>query len=640
VQVTRCTGSQMVKSAYCGFQSRSGVEQYNKCHDPIVIEPADFRLAAKTGRFKLNGKDYPFEMNVRRSVIVNLVGRLDNNGNCEVGLFKVKGVPLRSQVASAMYKIYVRQEWARANDLTGTIKLSEYLMGTTTDRTLVDSGEGTYVWDYSQDACPDTLLVSLYRGWIKVLTNSTATFTDGTSIVSGRDKNQVAGLELKETMILCGRAAQTTHIKNIAVFFHPMEQIEMGSGKFNMVTTEAEFTRLESELSFLQVRSTMTPQETIRQVKAEICEDRKQIAHTRLESIAGAKNPYSLMQVFGRGNQVTCNGATVYVTRCQATEVLPRTHTNCTNEIPMVLNGTNVFVDPISFLVKGAAAPVRCNDIAPPRWRLKGRWYCAFSEIRDCAELGRIPMKPIAIDDIKVMNLGLGRSIYSPAQLDEFARFQKSQGTRRVFLAESAKRAYNSRAGGQWGSGLSDLATESLIDALGYHLVPMYQVIGPTAAVALLVLFLVGILRMLLDIVIRAIAIARIRGCRWWLMGAFWGTLFQVAVAPVQWKMAKGHTIGKTVTYQMTAEAARLEMEDSEAQRLTIEEVDGPSAPKMQLNNLDRLVNWSNEFLGRREIDQVYPVPIDRNVQAARGSSTTVDMNVEDKNNKGVQPRH
>jgi hypothetical protein len=92
---------------------------------------------------------------------------------------------------------------------------------------------------------------------------------------------------------------------------------------------------------------------------------------------------------------------------------------------------------------------------------------------------------------------------------------------------------------------------------------------------------------MLLDIVIRAIVIARIRGCRWWLMGVLWGTLFQVAVAPVQWAMGKCHTISKTVTYQMTAEPAHLEMEDAEAQRLTIEEVDKPSAPKMQLNNLD-----------------------------------------------------
>jgi hypothetical protein len=50
--------------------------------------------------------------------------------------------------------------------------------------------------------------------------------------------------------------------------------------------------------------------------------------------------------------------------------VLPRTHTNCTNEIPAILNGTNVFVDPISFVIKAAA--VRCNDVAPLRWRLTG----------------------------------------------------------------------------------------------------------------------------------------------------------------------------------------------------------------------------------------------------------------------------
>ncbi len=120
------------------FQSRSGPERYAKFHDPIVIEPANCRLAAKTGWFKLGGKDYPFEMNVRRSAIVNFVGGLDNNGNCEVGLFEVNGVPLKSQMATAMYEIYVCQEWARAKDLTGTIKLSEYLMGTTTDRMLVD----------------------------------------------------------------------------------------------------------------------------------------------------------------------------------------------------------------------------------------------------------------------------------------------------------------------------------------------------------------------------------------------------------------------------------------------------------------------------------------------------------------------
>jgi hypothetical protein len=62
----------------------------------------------------------------------------------------------------------------------------------------------------------------------------------------------------------------------------------------------------------------------------------------------------------------------------------------------------------------------------------------------------------------------------------------------------------------------------------------------------------------------------------------------------------------------MTAEAARLEIEDAEAQRLNPEDVDGTSAPRMHLNNLDRLVNWSNEFLSRRDTDQINPVPIIR----------------------------
>ena len=95
--------------------------------------------------------------------------------------------------------------------------------------------------------------------------------------MEGRDKNQVAGLELTETFLLCGRAAQKTHIRNIVVFFHPMSQIQVASGKFDAATTEASITRRESELSFLQVKATMTLQERIRQVKGDICENRRQM---------------------------------------------------------------------------------------------------------------------------------------------------------------------------------------------------------------------------------------------------------------------------------------------------------------------------------------------------------------------------
>jgi hypothetical protein len=84
----------------------------------------------------------------------------------------------------------------------------------------MDSAEGTYIWSHSEESCPDTI-VKLYSTPIKVLTNTSATFNGRLAIVEGRDKNQVAGLEITETFLLCGRAAQKTHIRNTVVFFHP-----------------------------------------------------------------------------------------------------------------------------------------------------------------------------------------------------------------------------------------------------------------------------------------------------------------------------------------------------------------------------------------------------------------------------------
>ncbi len=38
-------------------------------------------------------------------------------------------------------------------------------------------------------------------------------------------------------------------------------------------------------------------------------------------------------------------------------EVVPRTHPNCTEEIPVTINGTDAFVDPISYVIKSAGRP-------------------------------------------------------------------------------------------------------------------------------------------------------------------------------------------------------------------------------------------------------------------------------------------
>jgi hypothetical protein len=107
---------------------------------------------------------------------------------------------------------------------------------------------------------------------MKAYVNQTNTYEGSTVVVEHQDKDQAAGLELAESFIMCGHQAFRTHIKNIAVFIHKDDRME----------------------------------------------------------------------------------------------VVPRSHGNCTEEIPVTVNGTDAFVDTISYVIKSAGSPIHCNDVAPP----------------------------------------------------------------------------------------------------------------------------------------------------------------------------------------------------------------------------------------------------------------------------------
>jgi hypothetical protein len=231
--------------------------------------------------------------------------------------------------------------------------------------------------------------------------------------------------------------------------------MEVATGRFKEQPAGTDVTKLETSMSFLQIKASMGLHEKIRQVRHEICQNRRETAQVRLEAIAGADNPYSLLQVFGRGHVITKSGAVTYVTRCNPVEVLPRVSSDYTEEIPVTWNGTSLYVDPISYVIQTAASPTRCNDIAPPRWKIAGQWYCAYLSIRECAPPRDLPVRPVNIEDEDGLDLGLGRSIYSKAQVEEFLKFQDSQGTRRAYLTETAELAYGGRGeDGSWGLGL------------------------------------------------------------------------------------------------------------------------------------------------------------------------------------------
>ncbi len=86
------------------------------------------------------------------------------------------------QVAQGLYEITLREEFARLNELTGSLTLTSGVQAAAGDKSLVDSLEGTVVWEYDAMACPQTI-VKLFRGMMKAYVNQTNMYEGSTVVV-------------------------------------------------------------------------------------------------------------------------------------------------------------------------------------------------------------------------------------------------------------------------------------------------------------------------------------------------------------------------------------------------------------------------------------------------------------------------
>jgi hypothetical protein len=130
---------------------------------------------------------------------------------------------------------------------------------------------GTMVWSHKETTCPQ-VLTQLYQWPIRILYSSN---------------------------LLCHHPSYVTHMRDVAVIIHPDNFTSVATDAFDP-SQVTDYIRLESELSFLHVKTTrisLCHRDRLRQVKLVICETRRQVASTRLEAIAGSDNPYSLIEV-------------------------------------------------------------------------------------------------------------------------------------------------------------------------------------------------------------------------------------------------------------------------------------------------------------------------------------------------------
>jgi hypothetical protein len=173
IPVFRCIVVETLILQYCGMFSAAGVTRYIRFRELMPLEAWECWQARRSGKIVINGRSLEGKIVATASHSMYLASGLDDDSRCEVGIVALPdGKVLDGQAAQGLYEISLREEFGRLNELKGSLTLTSGVQATAGDKSIVDSLEGTVMWEYYSLACLQTI-VRLYRGMMKAYVNQT-----------------------------------------------------------------------------------------------------------------------------------------------------------------------------------------------------------------------------------------------------------------------------------------------------------------------------------------------------------------------------------------------------------------------------------------------------------------------------------
>ncbi len=137
ITVFRCIVIETLVAQYCGMFSAAGVTRYIRFRELKPLEDWECRQARLNGQIHINGKVLKGKIGATASHSMYLTGGLDDESRCEVGVVTLPdGKVLTGQVAQGLYEITLREEFARLNELTGSLTLTSGVQAAAGDKTV------------------------------------------------------------------------------------------------------------------------------------------------------------------------------------------------------------------------------------------------------------------------------------------------------------------------------------------------------------------------------------------------------------------------------------------------------------------------------------------------------------------------
>jgi len=216
-------------------------------------------------------------------------------------------------------------------------------------------------------------------------------------------------------------------------------------------------------------------------------------------------------------------------------EVTRFDHANCTQEIPVLYNGTQRYADPYTWVLGNYPTVVPCSDVAQVRWKFGSDWYCANPRVTRCEAPGKLNVT-FGVDlETADFTEGWGSSAYTPDQLEQHRRFQMAQGSREAMVSKITNAGVQF-TGASGGLGLpidqDDLVILSL--SVGALIMPLVYILGEWTTYFIGFCMIFTIIKLIAGCSARMYILYRERGCGWWILAALWHTTFVIVRIPLE----------------------------------------------------------------------------------------------------------
>ena len=403
IKITQCRILETATITRCGYDSLSYGTNTVRWMDPQEVPREDCLEAGETGKLRFRGNQYTIKRGVSYHERIFSRGGLDEMDNCLVETWTEHGRVWKNSYEEVSRTIEVHEILGTYDEGTGTIKLEEGLVVVGKEEFFHDAHQGSLAWRLDKDACRRAHS-EIYHGMAVVREKKQTPLPQnhphsnlgaehqlrGTLVLATQaGKDTAMGFKLHQPIQICERQCWSTQLDGILTCL-----LQTLDAKLNLTqstyTPEAEANNIGAQLAFLHLTTNQRISDGFTALNLAICQADHNNLKTKLQALASGSR-YMLNDRMGPGHQVIVRGAAAYVSTCAKRTAVIREVDQCYAEIPVTVEGRQLFADPITFNLQEHGTPAYCSKVAPIMWRINGRWHCSNPGLYQCQAAGQVP---------------------------------------------------------------------------------------------------------------------------------------------------------------------------------------------------------------------------------------------------------